>query len=943
MSGKQPVEVLLRPAVELYTIAACAGAAFLCLVAPWSLALSPSMGVGSALAFGAYGAIRYRDARVILRYRHNIRRLPRYVMTSKDVPVSQQRLFVGRGFLWEQKHTHRLMQTCRPEFRRYVEPTPAYRLARRLEERLEFAPFPLSRLPALTGWDVPFNPVRPLPPVGGPPRLHGTAPHEGGVRPPPGERVGHSLVLGTTRVGKTRLAELFVTQDIRRKNAAGEHEVVIVIDPKGDADLLKRMYVEARRAGREGEFYIFHLGWPEISGRYNAVGRFGRISEVATRIAGQLSGEGNSAAFREFAWRFANIIARALVELGQRPDYMLIQRHVINIDALFIEYAQHFFAKNEPKAWEVIVQIEAKLNEKNIPRNMIGREKRVVALEQYLSQARNYDPVLDGLRSAVRYDKTYFDKIVASLLPLLEKLTSGKIAQLLAPNYSDLADPRPIFDWMQVIRKRAVVYVGLDALSDAEVAAAVGNSMFSDLVSVAGHIYKHGIDDGLPGATAGARVPINVHADEFNELMGDEFIPLINKGGGAGLQVTAYTQTLSDIEARIGNRAKAGQVIGNFNNLFMLRVRETATAELLTRQLPKVEVYTTTIVSGATDSSDIRGATDFTSNTQDRISMSSVPMIEPSHVVGLPKGQCFALLQGGQLWKVRMPLPAPDPDEVMPADLQQLAGYMRQSYSEATQWWEFTSSPALQDAASTAQREQNQRQGLIVGTLTLPFRLLGVLIGSLLFSIVVECVGMHLFWKDQGWRHSQQMLQYELGPLSSHFTRSVVVQEPGRTAHELVDTGYEWVFVRSGLLEHMSQAAERDRAPSHGRPHNSRSWISQVYVWTESSLIAAAFTTLTFLVRLLVLVLTLPLILTAAFVGLIDGLVRRDVRRFGAGRESGFIYHRAKASLMPLAVLPWVTYLALPISVHPLVILLPSAALLGMAVSLTAGSFKKYL
>src|SRR3546814_20787359 len=72
-------------------------------------------------------------------------------MTSKDVPVSQQRLFVGRGFLWEQKHTHRLMQTYRPEFRRYVEPTPAYRLARRLEARLEFAPFPLYRLPTRTG------------------------------------------------------------------------------------------------------------------------------------------------------------------------------------------------------------------------------------------------------------------------------------------------------------------------------------------------------------------------------------------------------------------------------------------------------------------------------------------------------------------------------------------------------------------------------------------------------------------------------------------------------------------------------------------------------------------------------------------------------------------------------------------------------------------------
>ena len=110
-------------------------------------------------------------------------------------------------------------------------------------------------------------------------------------------------------------------------------------------------------------------------------------------------------------------------------------------------------------------------------------------------------------------------------------------------------------------------------------------------------------------------------------------------------------------------------------------------------------------------------------------------------------------------------------------------------------------------------------------------------------------------------------------------------------------------------------------------------------------LVGAAVTarTSTFLVRLLVVVMTLPLILTAAFVGLIDGLVRRDVRRFGAGRESGFVYHRAKASLMPLAMLPWVTYLALPISVHALVILVPSAALWGIAVSLTAGSFKKYI
>ena len=46
---------------------------------------------------------------------------------------------------------------------------------------------------------------------------------------------------------------------------------------------------------------------------------------------------------------------------------------------------------------------------------------------------------------------------------------------------------------------------------------------------------------------------------------------------------------------------------------------------------------------------------------------------------------------------------------------------------------------------------------------------------------------------------------------------------------------------------------------------------------------------------------------------------------------------------MPLAVLPWVIYLALPVSVSPLLILLPSAVLLGVAVNIAAGSFKKYI
>ncbi|STQ03370.1 TraG-family protein [Enterobacter hormaechei] len=683
MSNRYVIEALLRPAVELNTAVVSGMAAYVCVQAPWAVALAPSVSYVTAAGFAALAVTRTHQGMKIIRYRRNLRRLPRYVMSTKQIPVSHRRLFLGQGFRWTQKHTQRLQDTLRPEVARYLQPNRFYLGARQLEMLTEHR---LPWLGKLLSADTPLNPVRPLPPVGGNPALHGIEPDEKDVTLALGERVGHTVVYGTTRVGKTRLAELLVTQDIRRG------EVTIVFDPKGDADLMKRVWAEAHRAGRGDELYIFHLGWPEISARYNAVGRFGRVSEVASRVAGQLSGEGNSAAFREFAWRFVNIIARALVALGERPDYTLIMRYVNNIADLYIRYAEKIIQAQLPALQTQIENNQQVLGEDDVPRNMQGQPDalRIWAIEVALSSEEGkklYDPILDGLRSAVRYDRTYFDKIVASLLPLLEKLTTGKTAELLSPDYQDIDDTRPIFDWEQIIRKKAVVYVGLDALSDSEVASAVGNSMFADLVSVAGHIYKHGINAGLPGGKEGKSL-INLHCDEFNELMGDEFIPLINKGGGAGMQVTAYTQTSSDIEARIGNAAKTAQVQGNFNNLIMLRVRENRTAELLTTQLSQVEIYTKTLVSGHQDTADVNADQDFTSSTQDRVGTVKVPLLEPADIVTLPKGQAFALLEGGQLWKIRMPLPAGDADDVlMPESIEKIAEEMRRSYHSGESWW----------------------------------------------------------------------------------------------------------------------------------------------------------------------------------------------------------------------------------------------------------------
>jgi len=137
--------------------------------------------------------------------------------------------------------------------------------------------------------------------------------------------------------------------------------------PKGDADLLRRVYAEARRAGRARDFYLFHLGHPQLSARYNAIGSFSRVTELATRIANQLPSEGNSAAFKEFAWRFVNIIARALVALGRRPDYQQVRRYINDIEPLFMEYAREHLRRHGKADWAgEVAEIADKISERNL-------------------------------------------------------------------------------------------------------------------------------------------------------------------------------------------------------------------------------------------------------------------------------------------------------------------------------------------------------------------------------------------------------------------------------------------------------------------------------------------------------------------------------------------------------------------------------------------------
>lgn len=705
-------EVLLRDIIEYVPATTYAAlSAGLAVMSEMAFAV-PSVAYPLAGMFGLRAAVLYRRGRKIKQYQKNLTRLQMYRMSTKDIPVSHKVHFLGMGFPWIDLHAQRAYDINQSWNRKYRELPRSYRFIRDLELKLEgkrwakwwvnwtssarhdehpkkFMGIPLWRI----------NPWEPAPPLEGQPWLHaiGLYEPEQKLLQGLGNRVGHTLVLGTTRVGKTRLAELIITQDIARG------DVVIVIDPKGDGDLLLRCYSEAVRAGREDEFYFFHLGYPEISAQYNPVGSFLRITEVATRIASQMPSEGQSAAFKEFVWGYVNQVAKGLVGIGKTPTYPLIKQYSQNLDPLYIEFMDKLMGDKIGNYQELVKSYFDKLL---LPKaeerraagliddiSKINRDKTAIA--RYLIFKHQFDQLVLtehekdialSLTKAFTTDHQYLSKLIASLDPFLEKMTTGTVSQLIAPNFQD---PRkPVFDWGSIIQSGGIVYVGLDALSDQEVARTVGSSMLADLTSQYGRIYKEGRHQGLPEIGKQRRDrAIRVHVDEANEPADKNLIPSLNKAGGANVSVTAYTQTSSDLEARLGNKAFAQQMLGNFNTLISFRVQDEETAKVFTTKQRMATVRDLVTFSGSSDSSDVTSKVDFTSSTQSRVVEKERPVISPTDLTQLPKGQFFVMMDGNRLFKGRVPLLTTDRTIGVPRDIRAVAEKMDQQYQSVIPNW----------------------------------------------------------------------------------------------------------------------------------------------------------------------------------------------------------------------------------------------------------------
>ena len=578
------------------------------VVYPWDageMSLDPRLRVFAAV-FGLLWTLRRYIAFRKARKRWRSWRLPlTWSVEARDLPVESTRRWMFRPYARE---FHSLLPGW---VARWVYPDKGILLGRafrwspahtqELETHLQAG----SSLPV--GRDM----------RGGYPALHAVGKKQ--ERPlvlPWSELVGHVLIGGTTRSGKTRLLEVILAEAIRGPGT------VIVIDPKGDAELLIRAAAEAKRAARK--FAFFSPAHANQSASFNPFSMCTNTTELAARVQALMPGGGGMSKgdpfFTEYPLAVIEKIGAAQQAVGQRWT----------IEGL--------------NAATTLVPPFENLLARYLQKKVLGRgDKTLKGLDELIQEYRAKGPgktdlLADALIDDHEKPRDHFVQVTANLVPAFRGVTGGKMERL-------LSSPDPQLTWKNVVEERKVVYFAMSSLLYGEVANRIGRVILQDLIGFLGERYA--FDDPAK------MTPLTILIDEFSNVAYPGFIDALNKGGGARANIMLAMQSLADPEAAMG-RDGTQRVLDNLNTRIWFRLTDDATARLAVEGLG----MTTVSREDISHSLSFGGSGGTSGGSRGAMQYADRSLVRPEWVTGLPRGEAFVRTRG-ENWKLRVPLLRP--------------------------------------------------------------------------------------------------------------------------------------------------------------------------------------------------------------------------------------------------------------------------------------------
>ncbi len=339
-------------------------------------------------------------------------------------------------------------------------------------------------------------------------------------------RSSHLFMAATTQVGKTRLVEHMVEQDIKK-----EYNVVI-IDPKIDNGLFSKVYQTAMKTGRIKELMLLSAVFPQYSVKINPLAHFYMEEElINTVMAGVPSKE-------EFFYNVALETTTAIVK-----SLLMIKRATNDRVPINFEDVSRYAHYNGLIALKESI---GAIPEKNEPE----KDRLISLIEQILAS-----PV------------DYFAKVSNTLRTSLSQMTLGNIGTVFGSARSN-----PFMERLE--RDEGVIlYVQTGSMLVRKTADAMAKVIISMIQGAAGRQYASG---------KSFEHKLCLYIDEMSNSVYPGVEDLYNKGGSAGVYITGLTQSMADLVAELGAE-RAQKLFSNTNTKIFGRVTDLRNAELIAR------------------------------------------------------------------------------------------------------------------------------------------------------------------------------------------------------------------------------------------------------------------------------------------------------------------------------------------------------------------------